>query len=190
MTEKTLQNKIAARLKQWFRVKKEVTTTCGTGRIDLVVTCNDTGVRFGIELKKDDKKRGHDIGLLIKQASRYAESKFIIDDYCGKIPVFVYPAISYDYMICPEEKKIINGVEYFRDRHSKDSVHHTMQGIIGVWNIGELRVFPYDDKNYIRFVFNNKQIWSNQPQYQSTSICGLHEVNYQDLIIRINDNNI
>ena len=190
MKEKTLQYKIAERLKRWFNVLTEVKTACGTGRIDIVAICKKTGARFGIELKRDEKKRGHDIGILIKQAARYAKSDFVIDDYHGRIPVFVYPALSYDYIICPEEKVLIGGVEYFKDRHQKDHIHHTMQGIIGVWNIGELRVFPYQDANYIRFVFNNKQIWTNQPEYNSTAISGLHEVNYNDLIIRINDNDI
>ncbi len=187
-TEKELQQKLSERLKEYFYVQREVSTNCKTGRIDLVLTCKTTKAIMGVEIKRVDRKRGKDIGMLIKQASRYAQASFT--EGKTKMPVFIFPAISYDYIICPEEKKIIQGSEYFKDRHDKASVHHTFQGILGVFDIGELRVFPHKDKNYIRFVFNNKLIWTNQPQYQSKEIIGLHDDNYKDLINRLHGNDI
>lgn len=187
MTEAQLQYKLAERLGEYFNVQREV--CCSNGRIDLVLKCKKTKAVMGLEVKKVDKKRGRDLGMFLKQASRYSEANFV--NHSGCIPVFIYPAISYNYLICPEDMVVVGGDEYFKDRHQKGSVHHTMQGFIGAaFNVGELRVFPYKGKNYIRFVFNNDLIWTNQPQYQSSEIIGLHEVNYEKLIKRINGNNI
>ena len=187
MTERDLQYRLAKRLGEYFNVDTEVKTNCGDGRVDLILRCKKTDIVMAVEIKKANRKRGRDIGMLIKQASKYAQATFLNN---LKIPVFVYPAISYDYLICPEEKKVINGEEYFRDRHSRESIHHTFQGILGVFNVGELRVFTRNSKKYIRFVFNNKLIWTNQPEWNSKEIMGLHSENYKNLISRINDNDI
>lgn len=191
MTEKELQCKLANRLNEYFTVEREVKTTCGTGRIDLVLKCRRSNAVLGVEVKKVERKRGRDAGVLHKQAVRYAQSEFTaFSTHYTRIPVFIYPALSYNYLISPEEMRLIDGREYFSDRHNRSHTHHFVNGWLGAWNVGELRVYLYKGKNYIRFMFNNETIWTNQPQYKSTDIVGLHESNYKKVITRIHDNNI
>jgi hypothetical protein len=189
MIENELQLKISNRLKTWFNVYPEYKTLCKTGRIDFIIECKITKALFGLEIKKIDKKKGNDMGLLIKQAHRYSNSCFTFNNVTQKIPIFIFPALSYDYLICPEKMIIVEGEEYFKDRHTKDFVHHTIQGFIGVWNVGELRVYKEKENTYIRFVFNNQEIWTNEPQWNNPEIKGLHKENYNKLITRINDSN-
>ena len=186
MSEKKLIEKLELRLSEYFDITKEVWTECHTGRIDMVLECKESHKPLGLEVKRINKKRGNDMGLLIMQAHEYSKKNFEVNQSFIKIPVFVFPALSYDYMICPEEMKIIDGVEYFRDRHDKNKTHHTIQGFIGVWNVGELRVFEKRDKfKYIRFVFNNQEIWTNEKRWNSNEIKGLHYENYKKLKSRI-----
>lgn len=189
MTEKELQQTMALRLQNWFNVYKECKTQCKKGRIDLIIECKQTKALFGIEIKKIDKKKGNDMGLLIKQAHRYSNLFFKIKDKIQKIPIFIFPALSYDYLICPEKMIVVKNEEYFKDRHNKHFTHHTIQGFLGVWNVGELRVYKENNNKFIRLVFNNQEIWANEPQWNSNQIKGLHKENYQNLINRINDSN-
>lgn len=109
--------------------------------------------------------------------------EFPINDYYKRIPIFIAPPISYDVLICPEEKIVVGKKEYFRDRHPKDCSHHTMNGILGSLGIGELRK---RNKKHFYFSFSNKVIWTNDYDFYSKLVHGLHEKNYNDLILKIN----
>ncbi len=189
MKEKQLQDALISRLSEYFYVYSEVKTVCGQGRIDLILNCKESMAWFGVEIKQINYKRGNDIGLLIKQANRYAFSDFNLNGI-RKVPVFIFPAISYDYMICREETVKKDGVILHQDRHKRDSVHHTFNGILGVFRVGEIRVFERNQNKYIRFVFNNKEIWTNKPNYNKPGIVGLHYANYEFLTTEANGNNI
>lgn len=185
MTEKEVEILIINNLRPYFNIDQEVWSKDGKSRIDFVLTCKKSGAIFGLEIKKIDKKKGDEVGKIVEQCFRYTNAEFNISGTYKKIPIFLAPPLSYHFFICPEEKEIINGFEYFKDRHDKNHEHHSFNGLLGNFKVGELRTFIYHDKQYIRFMMSNKIIWTNLPQWNSNEIRGLHEVNYNFLMNKI-----
>ena len=195
-SEKEISELLQQHLSLYFYVNTEIWSKCGKYRIDLIIKDKNSEAIFGIEIKKIDYKRGHDIGEHIKQAINYSNSEFIIYDKFIKIPVFVAPPISYTLLMCPEPEtmKIIDGKEYFHDRHEKTHEHHTVNGMVGALGIGEIRTYIdiYTKKQYMNFMFSNKIIWSSRGNWnyelqRHVGIRGLHRINYDFLIKNINE---
>jgi hypothetical protein len=62
MTEKEFSSKIVNRLLKYFMISEEVWSECGKYRIDFIITHRKTGLNFGLEFKRFDRKRGEEIG--------------------------------------------------------------------------------------------------------------------------------
>lgn len=170
-------NKVVSVLRKYFTIQREVKTDCKTGRIDLIVT-TPTGENFGIECKRADEKKGEHIGRFIKQACRYSENTF----KGVKIPIFIAPALSYNYFIMNSETVKIGDEFWHKDRHDEKHLHHTINGLLGSMGVGEIR----KSEDFFYFSFSNQVIWTSKKEYKSEKIIGLHEANYKALIKKIN----
>lgn len=181
-TEQEFVNKLIPTFGKHFKVESEVWSKCKNGRIDLLLTLRD-GVYFGIECKAPNEKRGEKIGEYIKQAIRYSNYEFHIGNgVYKKIPILICPALSYNYLLMKEETIINNGKEYHKDRHEEYNSHHTVNGILGSFLIGEVR--KSHDKSYC-FSVSNKTIFQSSTKWNSNEIIGLHEVNYTKLLKKL-----
>lgn len=196
--EADFSKKVIFKLKEYFDVKAECWSKCGKYRIDFVLTEKSNSFdkrHFGIEFKNFDKKQGHGIGEHILQSIRYSLSEFKVDENVYKrIPIFICPPISYNYLMLPvhESKKVELSIygrmaEYFHDRHDKNMTHHTVNGLLGSLNIGEVRTMLIRKNQHLYFSFSNQVIWSNFPTwnngYDATVIQGTDKNKY-DLLIK------
>lgn len=174
--EKEFVDKMEKIFENNFIVKREVRSECKKSRIDIVLKL-DENIYFGLECKIPDKKRGEEIGRYIKQSYIYSNSKFEVEkNIFKKIPIFICPPLSYDYFILNEEEIIFNNQNYHKDRHKKFFEHHTINGILGTFGIGEMR--KTDATGGYIFSMSNKVIFSNKRFYQCLEKNGLHQNNY------------
>lgn len=181
-TEQDFVNKLIPTFSKHFKVKTEVWSKCKNGRIDLLLTLNDI-IHFGIECKAPNEKRGEKIGEYIKQAVRYSNYEFNISNgIYKKIPVLICPPLSYNYLLMKNETIINNNCEFHSDRHKEFDNHHTVNGILGAFNIGEVR--QSHSKKYI-FSVSNKTIFSTHTKWNSNEIIGLHVENYVKLLKKL-----
>lgn len=181
-TEKQFIDSILPTFGKHFKVETEVWSKCKNGRIDILLTLNDD-VYFGIECKAPNEKRGEKIGEFIKQAIRYSKYEFNIGNgIYKKIPILITPALSYNYLIMRTETITNNGYEYHRDRHQQYDSHHTLNGILGSFGIGEIR--KSHSGKYI-FSVSNKTIFSTHTKWNSSEINGLHQENYNKLLKKL-----
>jgi phage anti-repressor protein len=176
--EKDFSHKIMNRLQKYFFVFDEVWSRCGKYRIDFVINDRkNDDVFFGIEFKDFKKNRGEEIGEHILQAIRYSLSEFEISpNVFRRIPIMLCPPISYIKLISPEhETRIIaksdktgQDREYFHDRHTQftSPAHHTVNGMLGVLNIGEVRTLIQRGHKKIYFSFSNKKVWSEESVWE------------------------
>ena len=171
--EAVFVDKLIHSLNRYFKVERECWSDCKQGRIDLIVTTKE-GYKFGIECKRNDNKRGEEIGEFIKQAMRYKEYFF----NGTKIPIFIAPPISYNYFIMNQYSKEIDNELWHKDRHNELHEHHTVNGFLGALGIGEIR----RNGNYFTFSFSNKIIWSSQKDYHTKVEKGTHNENYNKLL--------
>jgi hypothetical protein len=179
--ESVFVDKLTIALQKNLKVEREVKSDCRTARIDIIATTKE-GYRFGIECKRYDEKRGEKVGEYIKQAERY--SKCLFNGFI--IPIFIAPPLSYHYLLMNQETQEIDGVKWHRDRHNEEHEHHTINGLLGVFRVGELRKSKDYNGQFFYFSFSNKPIWSTQIKYGTNEIKGTHEVNYQQLIKKLN----
>jgi hypothetical protein len=176
MRERQLSEQTLIVLRKHFAVKTEVTDITGKCRIDVIAVCRETQAVFGVEMKHSDKRRGEELGKIIQQCSRYANTLF--PNHMGryvKVPIFLAPPLSYNILVMNEKSIIFEGQEYIKDRHKRTDTHHTINGMLGTFNVGELRNFEYK----YAFMFSNKVIWDNRAK--------LHRSNYEQLIKKINE---
>jgi len=181
-TEQQLVDSIEKYLSQWFHIQREVWSDCGKGRIDMIVECKLTAIRLGIEAKLNDKKRGEKIAEHIRQSIRYSQMTF----NGSQIPIFIAPQISSDYLAIVEDRKLIDGIEWIRDRHGPQHEHHTANGFLGDFNVGELRSIK-GKIPYWCFTFSNNPIYSMKKRWNSNDIIGLHRENYTNLLRKIQE---
>ena len=183
--EKEFVLKLIPYFEKYFIVRQECWSECKKSRIDLVLQLKETNYFFGIECKIPNKKRGEEIGRYIKQATNYSNLKFDVFKNAlnyKKIPIFICPALSYDYFILNENQKIIpdstvklnqwigeNNI-WHQDRHNRFCEHHTFNGFLGSFNIGEVR--KISNKDFI-LSLSNKIIFSSNK--------GIHIENYNKL---------
>lgn len=178
-TEAQFVNKVVIVLQKYFKVEREVWSDCRGGRIDLILTTKE-GYRFGVECKRFDKKKGEKIGRYIKQAMRYSTYNFSNE----RIPIFIAPPLSYKYFIMNDFEDVKeNGEKWHKDRHYETHEHHSFNGFLGVFNVGEIRTF---EKGFFYFSFCNKIIWDSSFRYNTKTPKGIHKVNYENLIKKIN----
>ena len=181
-TEQDFVNKLIPTFSKHFKVTQEVWSKCKNGRIDLLLTLNDS-IYFGIECKSPNEKRGEKIGEYIKQAVRYSNYEFNVGGgIYKKIPVLICPALSYNYLLMNEDVIQIGDKKYHKDRHEEYNSHHTVNGILGAFCIGEVR--QSHSKKYI-FSVSNKTIFTTHVKWNSKEIIGLHEENYSKLLKKL-----
>jgi hypothetical protein len=174
---------------QHFKCQREVWSKCRQGRIDIVLE-TDCGKFFGVEAKVPDRKRGEKIGEFVKQAIRYSAYEFEVrPNHFEVIPIFICPPISYKYFLMNEQEQIIDGVKWHRDRHNEVCEHHSFNGFLGSFNIGEIRnigngFFALINSNKIIYSTGVKRIFENGRFIRNEKF-GLHEENYKFLIKKI-----
>ena len=180
MTEKELTLKFADYVSDFFDASVDKTRCdCNSCRFDIILTCRTTKAKFIVEMKKAGRKRGSPMGQHINQAARYRLHK--IDGIC--YPVLVAPGYSYDQIravlgIHPVDKK------YSIDIHSDDDIHHSFNGLLGQFGVGEIRKRNFSPEPYYHFIFNNLELYScNRNKHGAT---GLNHVNYQYILNRLN----
>jgi hypothetical protein len=187
MTEKEFSIKVVNRLSKYFMASAEVWSECGKNRIDFILTHRKTGLNFGLEFKRFDRKRGEEIGEFILQAQRYSKLKFKILQGYAKVPVLICPPLSYNYLICRDGEAVIakdtlgNDVEHYRDRHQKHHDHHTVNGFLGAFGVGEVRTETRNGEQYLKFIMSNRLLWSESKVGVNYDLYneGLHIVNYE-----------
>ena len=151
--EKILQEKLTDFMNTYFYVNREVSSTDGKSRIDLMLVHKSDKERMypvGIEIKVTGKKRGKDLANWIKQAHRYSESEFV--GY-GKCMIIAYPQISGLYLR--------EGVEMCNHESINDFGKHNNVGtFIGQFKIGELQKYKDWNNRYLcRIVYCGSTIW-------------------------------
>lgn len=186
MTENEVYERTVQQLQKHFFIYPEHWSVDGKSRIDIIIKDKITDVLFGIELKRIDYKRGEDGGKLLKQAMRYATSDFKVDDKIQKIPIFIAPPLSHNMFICPNGSIEHENRLYYKDRHQEHNPHHTANGFIGVFNVGEIRTIKESNRCYYIFTTSNQIIWTSKLQYNKIEPVGLHKVNYEKLMAKIN----
>lgn len=166
-TEQDFVNKLIPTFSKHFKVETEVWSKCKNGRIDLLLNL-DNKYYFGIECKLPNAKRGEQIGKYVKQAIRYSNYEFHIGNgIYKKIPIFICPPLSYKYFLMNQRETIIDNIDnvycngnkfkkWHQDRHCENSSHHSFNGFLGEFNVGEVRRF--DNVNYY-FSFSNNIIY-------------------------------
>lgn len=202
MSEEEFKLKLVSIFENHFNVMIEVWSKCKTKRIDIVLTHKILKeVSFGIECKIPDRKRGQKIGEYVIQANHY--SKLEWQDYNGyykKIPILICPPLSYKYFLMNEKTIYINDTsnleisninncniynKWHQDRHTENDTHHSFNGFLSAFNIGEVR----KKHNKYYFVFANQILFDTSVNMKFTSIFknNIHFNNYNKLIKRINN---
>ena len=199
--EKEFVDGLEKYLSKWFLVKREIWSKCRKSRIDMVITLiGNENIIFGLECKQVNKKRGEEIGEYVRQASRYTKQEFEVQSNIFKrIPILICPPLSCNYFVFNEESKQIDNKTWYRDRHEHYHEHNSVNGFLGVFNVGEFRKYDFENEIFYYISFSNKNIWSSQKvkiwdeiqrKYIGTKTKGLHEKNYSFLVSKINDNNL
>lgn len=182
MTEDELVEKFVDHFNQWFTISREIYDDDKIGRIDVIMQDRITGVIFGVECKTPDLRRGTDVADVIQQAIQYSRLNF----YGTRIPIFLVPSISHNQLACPEQRKIFEGKEWVLDKHDQQHRHHTVNGILGKFNIGEVRRIGLNGSAFYDFTFSNQVIYTTKKLWGTDDIEGLHRVNYTTLLRKIN----
>ena len=189
-TEKTLQLNIGKYLEYWFNVQYEVYDDSKKNRIDIVCTHKTcTEIVLGIEVKKDEDKRGNMMGKWVKQAMRYSNATWNEK----QLPIFIYPPISLKYFVLNDVEHVNENVIRFQDRHDYYKTHHSFNGFISQFALGELRKLLHNDWrtkkdfSYLCFVYNNMAIWRYNKSHGSEEV---FNNNYDTMIKHIIKNKI
>ena len=156
-SEKELQLRINTFLSKYFKVEEEVWSVDHRHRIDLIIvhkTDIDKFYPIGIEIKTIDKKTGSSLGAWLHQAHNYSTNDFV--NY-GKILVITCPQISGE---CLAEGMLMHKHDVYA---SGDLAHqHNVNTFLAQFNIGELQKYQFNNKSYLRIVFNAKLIWDHR----------------------------
>ncbi len=167
--EERFVEKLNSYLNKYFEVRNEVWSKCGNGRIDVLLKINPN-IYFGIECKKNNSKRGEEMGEFVKQAIRYSKYEFEVEPKIYKrIPILIAPPLSYKYFLLNQKTELFkshsapNGnATWHQDRHPDGNEHHSFNGFLGAWGIGELRKGANKYGNFCFISSSNKTIWSSE----------------------------
>jgi hypothetical protein len=152
ITESDLKIKMINYLTPFFLVEQEVWSTDNKKRIDLVIVHkSDLNKKYpiGIEIKKDDKKRGKQLALWLKQASVYSEKEF--KGY-GKCLITTCPQVSGFYL---REGEFMNQHE-FENGVSQDN---NIATFLSEFNIGEFQKYTRNSVTLYRIAYKGQIIW-------------------------------
>jgi len=177
--EKEFVDKLCIKFLKYFEVQREVVSKCKKNRIDILLSI-DGKYNFGIECKRPSKKRGEQIGRYVLQSQRYTQSEFEYrPNVYVKALIFICPPLSYNYFCLSNETKVIDGITHHIDRHDQLHDHHSFNGFLGVFNIGEVRKKPLG----YQFSMNNKPIFEHKIYpHNGRDLTHVHEVNYNFMI--------
>jgi len=171
--EEQYREKIDKWLVNYFDIEREVKSVEGR-RIDYVLTCKESGKKFGLEVKADGQFRGVQAGEYLKQAQDYVNHTWKCDGYVGKLPIFIAPAISNTYKeirfetvksewedAFGEQPWTSTPKEYYQSKHHHKHEHSNMNSLIGsVCKVGEVRkIVGYRGEETVAFCYMNKIIW-------------------------------
>lgn len=179
--EESYRAKIDKWLEAFFYIEREVNSVQGRC-IDYVLTCNTSGVMFGLEVKKNGQFRGVEAGKYLKQAQDYTTHEWITSKGAQRLPIFISPAISNSYKeIRMEslqqewENAFSSPTETYVSKHHHLHEHSNMNSLIGhVCGVGEIRkIVGFGGKKCVAFCYMNKIIW------RSDSAERLHIKNYK-----------
>lgn len=180
-TEQEFVDVVAYTFSKHFKVNLEVWSKCKNGRIDILLNYKDK-YYFGVECKQPNSKRGEEIGEYVKQAIRYTKYEFEIEKGIFKrVPIFICPALSYHYFILNDLTVEIEGKKFHKDRHDENFSHHSFNGFLGVFGVGEVR----KSRNGYYFSVSNSTIWKSDSLWidgkKTEQETGIIEVNYVKL---------
>lgn len=173
INEQAFVNKVIGYLKPHFmEIKEQVWSRCHTGKIDLVLKY-DNEIYFGVECKRPDEKKGQEIGEYVKQAIRYTNLYFEVEQgFFKKIPILICPPLSYEYFLMnqrslklPQHNTYGKNDKWHQDRHEETDPHHTFNGFLGAWGVGELRKSSDQNQIWYYISHSNKPVWSNKRKY-------------------------
>lgn len=157
-------------LEKYFDVQHQVYSKCRKGKIDLIITHKNSDYHFGVELKRDDSKKGEEIGEYVKQAIRYSNYEFEISEgVYQKIPICICPPLSYRYFLMNNEEKVTGFDRWHKDRHTENFIHHSFNGFLGAFGIGEIRAFDSSHQKYLYISHSNQSVWSGYDNIVSNS---------------------
>jgi len=154
MKEKDVQNLLIKKMSNYFHVEDEIWSDDKKSRIDIVmIHFSDIQGKYpiGIEVKQGNKKKGHEMGLWLKQSSTYAEKDFA--DF-GNVIVCTYPQITGLYFQEGTEMHKHNELG-----HTSLSWQSNVNTFLGAFNVGELQFYYRNEEKYYRIVFNATLIW-------------------------------
>jgi hypothetical protein len=182
--EEQFRAKIDLYFQKYFYIQREVVSLCGNGRLDYVLHDKESDAVFGVEVKKEEIKRGMNFGNYAIQASRYTDYEWKHNfDAPQKMLIFIAPSLSSKFI---EIYKNDNGVldlkkhgmfNYYRPKHEIDNEHHNLHSLFSTaLKIGEIKTINKGQKSeYFAFLFKSKAIWRSCTQYHKG---GLHIQNY------------
>lgn len=154
MQEKELVEKFIGHFSTWFNIQTEVYDDTGNHRIDMILTEKKHGAKFGVECKRPGNKRGTDAGKIVMQCHEYSKTTW----NKRHIPIFLVPQLSHNEFITPDFRYMIekDGFKYVREKHDFYHKHHTFNGFLGTFNIGEVRksvnnTYTFSFSNYPLF---------------------------------------
>jgi hypothetical protein len=180
--EEQFVDRLAGIFSNQFQVQREVWSECRTRRIDLILTKDH--YHFGIECKPFDKKKGEQIGKYVKQAINYQFLKWkVAENKFQRVPILICPAISYNYFVMSDEKKIFNHNQWHKDRHNQTHDHHSFNGFLGEFGIGEIRKCQPDG---YQFTISNHVLFYYK-KYGSEVYFGVNEQNYIRYVQKFKD---
>lgn len=187
--ESQFVDKCIVHFSQHFICQRERWSKCRNGRIDIVLSTAN-GEHFGIEAKVPDKKRGEGLGEYVKQAIRYTGYEFEVSpNHFQKIPIFICPAISYKYFLLNEREMVFEGEKWHKDRHKETDTHHSMNGFLGAFLIGEVRNVGGKDFTLMlsnKIIYDTRLGWDEvDGKWVKNKKIGLIQKNYDALIQKI-----
>jgi hypothetical protein len=174
--------KLIQQFRSDFDVFTEVKSKCRTSRIDLVLLYQKKFL-FGIECKIPDKKKGNEIFQYVNQAKRYTEMKWELNNQFFTMPILLCPPLSYNYFIMNECEQQIDNELWHKDRHNKKHDHHSFNGFLGGFNIGEVRKI---NAGY-QFAMNNKPLFKKIQYANGNGWVGVYEDNYASHMAKIKE---
>lgn len=207
--------RVKEKLEKYFIFTPQVFSKCRKGKIDFIIKLKtDDSICFGLECKSYQRKTGEQLGEYVAQSIKYSKYEFEISPGVFKrVPIVICPPISSVFFVFSYEQKKEIGefgrtVVWHRDIHEWDRPHHTFNGFLGAFNVGEIRVGQTERRifdgvhitkkkkleKYLYISFSNKIIWSGEIRDDvdwdkrkkiGEHVIGTNEHNYDFLLSKI-----
>jgi hypothetical protein len=145
--EEITKQELIQKLSPYFDIQQEVWDFDEKNRIDLIITHKKyPEYPFGIEVKREGKKTGKDIGAFIFQGAKYSRLYW---KNVGKIPIFLFPHITNKYL---REGDMMA-------KHREFQVDNNISTFIGYFHLGELKMGWGDFGETIQLEYQRKILW-------------------------------